>query len=145
MHLVRKLWSALVLTVTGTKLLIWGSITFVIGAFVGGLAAIFVGGFISLITGTKVLDPYISKVITWLGILIGGGLAVLRFYQRYAPIRSDVYGSARFASSRETKTARRASRGALIIGREIKPNGKLSRCAQAGQRIRAVVPSFDRI
>jgi hypothetical protein len=36
MHLVRKLWSGLVLTIAGTTLLIWGSVTFVIGAFIGG-------------------------------------------------------------------------------------------------------------
>ena len=102
----------------------WGSITFVVGAFIGGLVAIFGSGLISLITGTKVLGAYISNVITWLGMLIGGGLAVLRFYQRYAPTRSDVHGSARFASPRETKTALRASRSGLIVGREIKPNGK---------------------
>jgi type IV secretion system protein VirD4 len=124
MHLVRKLWSGLVLTVAGTTLLIGGSGTFVIGAFIGGLAAMLGGGFISLITGTKVLDAYISNVITWLGILIGGGLAVLRFFQRYAPTRSDVHGSARLASPRETKTALRASRSGLSVGREIKPNGK---------------------
>jgi hypothetical protein len=103
MHLACKLWNDLVLTVTGTALLIWGSVTFVMGAFISGLVAILGSGLISLITGTKVLDAYISNVITWLGILIGGGLAVLRFFQRYAQIRSDVHGSARFASPREIK------------------------------------------
>src|SRR3954471_13949502 len=78
MHLVRKLWGAIVLAIAGTTLLIWGSVTFVIGAFIGGLAAILGSGLISLVTGSKFLDAYVSNVITWLGILIGGGLAVLR-------------------------------------------------------------------
>jgi hypothetical protein len=121
MHLVRKLWSALVLTVTGTTFLIWGSVTFVIGAFIGRLVAILGSGLISLVTGTKVLDAYISNVITWLGMLIGGGLAVLRFYRRCVPTCSDVHVSARFASPREIKTALQASRSGRIVGREIKP------------------------
>src|SRR5215210_7437246 len=99
MYLVRKLWNGLVITLAGSTFLIWGSVTFVIGTFIGGLIAILASGLISLITGAKFLDTYLSNKITLLGMLVGGGLAVLSFYQRCVPTRSDVHGSARFASA----------------------------------------------
>ena len=59
-------------------------------------------------------------------MIAGAAIALMRFYRRYLanPSNAGVQGSARFANSREVQAARNAGTYGLIIGRELKPNGK---------------------
>src|SRR3954471_7001670 len=123
---VRALWTTLAFAFAGTAVLVGGSIALVLGAVAGGVAAFFGAGLLSLATNSTHSDARFINIVTLLGTIVGAAIALVRFYRRYLanPSNAGVHGSARFDNSREVQAARNAGTGRLIIGRELKPNGK---------------------
>src|SRR3954466_10468664 len=134
MQFLHTLWKALVYVYAGTTAIMRGG--FRIGAGILWLGAValtgLAGGVLTVLALAVVaiftpfhgfLNTY-SNVITWLGILAGAAYAVHRTIKQYR-LRyphSDVLGSATFLNRRAVATL--TGGDGLIIGREIKPNGK---------------------
>src|SRR4051794_23314574 len=137
MQFLHTLWKALAYAYAGATTIMRGG--FRIGAGILWLGAValsgLAGGVLTVLALAVVaiftpfhgfLNTY-SNVITWLGILAGAAYAVHHSVKQYRlryphAAGSDVHGSATFMDRRAVATL--TGGDGLIIGREIKPNGK---------------------
>src|SRR4051794_20005148 len=137
MQFLHTLWKALVYAYAVASAIMRGG--FRIGAGILWLGAVALTGLaagvltVLALAAVAIFTPFhdflntYSNVITWLGILAGAAYAVHRSVKQYR-LRyphSDVLGSATFMDRRAVATL--TSGDGLIIGREIKPNGKPGR------------------